>query len=289
MIPYLWFDNQAVDAVTFYTKLFKNSEITGHMVLGEGSSGSMDVLTFNLMGRPYMAINGGPQFQITPAISMFVYCELEVEIDRLYSELIDGGHALMPLDSYPWSPKYAWVQDRFGLNWQLDVESINNSQKIVPALMFANDNSKKVREASEFYRSIFPNSTSLMESTYAEMTGSSGDDLIFAQFKLNGYIFNVMSNDEPHGFEFTEGISFMVYCDNQSEIDHYWEKLSDGGEQQMCGWLRDKYGVSWQIIPRQLDQMMSDPDPEKRARVQEVILRSRKLDLEELQNAKDRG
>jgi predicted 3-demethylubiquinone-9 3-methyltransferase (glyoxalase superfamily) len=289
MIPYLWFEHQAGEAASFYVNLFRDSSITGRMPLGDGPSGPMEVVTFNLMGLPYMAISGGPQFQITPAISLFVYCETEAEIDRIYSALMEGGEAMMPLDAYPWSPKYAWVMDRFGVSWQLDVEAINNSQKIVPALMFANRNKSKVKEASEFYRTIFPNSISLMEATYEEMTGSGGDDLIFAQFKLNGYIFNAMSNDHPHGFDFTEGFSFMVYCGDQQEVDHYWYKLSKGGEQQMCGWLKDRYGVSWQIIPKDLDRMMSDPDPVKRERVQEVILKSRKLDLGELMAAYNSG
>lgn len=289
MIPYLWFEKQAHEAASFYSGLFKNSSVTGRMSLGEGPTGPMEVVTFNLMGLPYMAISGGPQFQITPAVSMFVYCESEPEIDRLYAALMDGGTVMMELDTYPWSPKYAWVQDKFGVSWQLDVEAINNPQKVVPTLMFANDNKSKVREASAFYREVFPKSTSLMEATYQEMTGNGGDDVIFAQVKLDGYLFNLMSNDEPHGFDFTEGFSFMVYCDDQAAIDHYWNKLSDGGEQQMCGWLKDRYGVSWQIIPRALDRMMSDPDPARRSRVHEVILKSRKFDLGELEAAYDRG
>jgi predicted 3-demethylubiquinone-9 3-methyltransferase (glyoxalase superfamily) len=282
MIPYLWFTDTAIEAVEFYTNLFPNSSITGRMPLGDGSKGTMEVVTFNLMGLPYMAISGGPQFNITPAISLFVYCESESEINRIYSALMDGGVAFMELSAYPWSHRYAWVQDKFGVSWQLDVEAINNAQKIVPTLMFSNENRSKVSEASIFYRSIFPNSTALMEASYEQMTGLGGDDLIFAQVKLDEYIINLMSNDEEGGFEFSEGLSLMVYCDDQASIDHYWNTLCEGGEQQMCGWLKDKYGVSWQIIPRALDRMMADPDPTKTARVHEVILKSRKLDIDEL-------
>lgn len=160
--PFLWFDTQAERAAKFYSTVFDNSKIVNVSRYDESaakvtgmSAGSAFVVSFELEGNNFTAMNAGPHFKINESISLFVYCESDDKIERIYKKLLDGGSELMPLDKYDWSPKYAWVKDKFGLSWQLTVEKINSSQKILPALLFVNKKSGRVKEAVNFYTSIF--------------------------------------------------------------------------------------------------------------------------------------
>ncbi len=283
IVPHLWFDKEAKKAAQFYTSLFPNSAITNITTISETPSGNVDIVNFNLSGIDFMAINAGPMFKINPSISFYVYCGSNEEIDRLYKRLIENGSALMPLDKYPWSEKYAWVQDKFGLSWQLDIDNINSEQKILPSFLFVNEKSGKVKEAIEFYNSIFPNSKILFESPFDKSAGVPDGTLLFAQFSLNGYLFNSMSGGNmKHEYDFNEALSLMVYCKDQQEINHYWEKLTAGGTEQPCGWVKDKFGVSWQIVPEEMETMMRTKDKEQLERLTQAFFKMTKFDLEEL-------
>lgn len=276
IVPCLWFNNTAKAAVTYYTSIFNNSEIT---------SENDTIIQFKINGKRFMTLNGGPHYAINESISFFVYCGSEAEIERLLTALSQDGTILMPLQEYPWSKKYAWVKDKFGVSWQLDVDPINSSQTIVPALLFANSKFKQVKPAASFYQNIFPNSMTLMEVTYDEAIENIPENtVLFTQFKLNGNIFNVMSSHEPHAFDFNGGISFVMTCDTQEEIDFYWNQLLTGGGQELqCGWLKDKFGIHWQIVPSVLASLMSDP--ERSGRVTAAFLKMKKFDIATLLQA----
>jgi predicted 3-demethylubiquinone-9 3-methyltransferase (glyoxalase superfamily) len=269
--PCLWFDNNANEAAKYYCNLFPNTQILQETPL---------VTTFEIKGTKFMGLNGGPLYQKNSSISFFVYGGGDYEITRLYNELIQGGTILMPLDKYEWSPKYAWVSDKFGVNWQLDIDQINSSQKVVPALMFANQKRLKVKEAIVHYTSIFSNSKILLEAPYSTDINPSADILLFAQVKLDGYILNAMSSMHAHDFDFTPAISLVIECDNQQEIDYYWDNLGKGGTYSMCGWLEDKFGVSWQIVPKVLSSLMADE--QKAPKVIQAFLKMQKFDIETL-------
>lgn len=266
--PCLWFDQQAAEAADFYVSIFPNSEILEKTPM---------VVSFQVLGTQMMGLNGGPMYQQTQASSYFVYCGSEVNIEELYDSLLDGGKAIFPLGSYPWNPKYAWVTDKFGTNWQLDADPIRGSQKIVPCLLFVNENKTRVREAMDFYTSVFPESMKLMEAPHPH-----SEDLLFAQFKLDGYLINAMSSTESHDFGFTPGNSLVVTCQDQAEIDYFWEKLGENGRFDRCGWLSDRFGHSWQIIPKNLGKWISDPV--KGQKSMEALLQMEKLILEKLVN-----
>lgn len=286
IVPHLWFDKEAKEAAEYYASIFPNSAVTNVTTISGTPSGDVDIINFKLWGVEFAAISAGPYFKINPSISFFVYCGSDSKIERLYSKLCEGGIVLMPLDKYVWSNKYAWVQDKYGVSWQLDVDSINSNQKIVPAILFANEKAARVKEAADFYCSIFPDSKILMESPWDKSAGMPDGSLLFAQLKLNGYILNAMSGGAmKHDFDFNEAVSLMIYCKDQNAIDYYWEKLTEGGNEQQCGWVKDKFGVSWQIVPVEIDEMMRTKDKEQLARVTEVMLKMGKLDLDELRKA----
>lgn len=283
IVPHLWFNTDARKAVRFYVSLFGNSEVLSETTIEGTPSGDTEIISFSLRGKRFMAINGGPAFAFSNAVSFHVYCGSDSETERLYEKLSENGSIMMPLGKYDWARKYAWIKDRFGVSWQLDADEINNSQKIVPALLFVNEKAGLVKEAVDFYISVFPDSMILTESPWDKSSGMPDGSLLFAQFKLSKYIFNSMSGGTPrHDFDFNEAVSFMVYCQTQDEIDYYWDKLSEGGEVQACGWLRDRFGVSWQIIPAIMDELMTTSDREQLARVTQAMLRMQKLTIGEL-------
>jgi predicted 3-demethylubiquinone-9 3-methyltransferase (glyoxalase superfamily) len=152
-------------------------------------------------------------------------------------------------------------------------------QKITPFLWFDG----KAEEAAHFYMSVFKNSTMQSISRYGEAGPGPQGSVMTVAFELDGEKF-VALNGGPN-YTFSPAVSFVVNCETQQEVDHYWERLSEGGEKIQCGWLRDKYGLSWQIVPTVLPELLQDKDPEKRKRVMAAMLKMIKLDIEQLKGA----
>ena len=245
--------------------------------------GSVLTVSFELEGQQFIALNGGPVFTFTPAISFFVTCEKE-EIDDLWGKLVEGAKViLMPFDKYPFSEKYGWLADKYGVSWQLNIGS--RAQKIAPCLLFVQKQAGKAEEAMRFYTSLFPDSKITMISRYAKGDIDAEGTINHAEFTLAGQEFMCMDSSLDHKFGFNEAISLLVNCRTQDEIDYLWQKLTDGGEESQCGWLKDKYGVSWQITPDIISRMMLDPDPEKSERVMQALLPMKKIDIATLKRA----
>ena len=152
-------------------------------------------------------------------------------------------------------------------------------QKITPFLWF----DSQAEEAANFYTSIFRNSRIVNVSRYSEVGPGRKGKVMVVAFQLDGQDF-IALNGGPQ-FRFTEAVSFVVNCETQGEVDEFWEKLSEGGEQVQCGWLKDKYGLSWQVVPTVLGELMTDPDPAKSKRVMEALLQMKKIDIQGLQKA----
>ncbi|NWF90351.1 MAG: VOC family protein [Ignavibacteriaceae bacterium] len=288
--PCLWFDNEAEEAAKFYTSLFDNSCVKKIAQFGKEGfeyhhkpEGSVMTVDFELNGQKFLALNGGPDFKFNESVSLFVYCGSEDRINYLYQKLTEGGSINMPLNKYDWSPKYAWVKDKFGVSWQLDIENINSAQKIVPSFLFVNEKFMKVKEAVNFYTSIFSESKTIIEFPYDKSMNLPDNTLLFAQFKLENYLFNAMSGLGKHDFDFNESISFIISCQTQQEIDHYWQRLTEGGEGVQCGWLKDRFGVSWQVIPTILDKLLQDSH--KASKVMNAVFQMKKFDIKKLVEA----
>lgn len=286
IIPHLWFDHQAEEAVNFYTTLFQDSKILRESRYGEEGAkvsgraeGTIMTVTFLLAGQEFIALNGGPYFTFTPALSFFVNEDTEEEINETWEKLTAGGTVLMEMDTYPFSEKFGWVQDKFGISWQLNLAS--SKQKIAPFFMFAGQQYGKAEEAINRYISLFPNS-SINE---IERNEDAEGTVKRAAFTLAGRDFIAIDSGIEHSFTFTEAISLFVTCTTQEEVDTLWEKLSEGGEQGQCGWLKDKYGVFWQIVPTALGEMLNDPDSVKSKRVMKAMLGMKKIEIEGLREA----
>ncbi|HZI62071.1 MAG TPA: VOC family protein [Pyrinomonadaceae bacterium] len=152
-------------------------------------------------------------------------------------------------------------------------------QPVTPFLWFDNN----AEEAMNFYISVFKNSKVGRVTRYGEAGPGPAGSVMTVEFELDGQKF-VGLNGGPH-FKFTEAVSFTVRCETQEEIDYYWDKLSEGGQTSRCGWLKDKFGLSWQVEPRILGDLMADKDPEKAKRVMEAMLKMDKIDIEPIKRA----
>ena len=287
--PHLWFDKEAVEAAEFYASTFPDSQVTDVRVLHDTPSGDTDVVSFELWGQPFMAISAGPLFTFNPSVSFLVACATTAEVDRLWGPLSDGGTPLMPLDSYPFSERYGWVQDKYGLSWQIShagEEAI--TQRITPTLMFVGEVCGKAEEAVAYYTSLFPDSKVGYVLRYGAGEEPDAEGMIrHAGFWLAGQEFAAMDSARDHDFGFNEAISFMVGCDTQEEIDHYWDSLSAVPEAEQCGWLKDRYGLAWQVLPSSMDTMLRTGTPDQVARVTKAFLEMKKFDMAQLQRAYD--
>ena len=292
--PHLWFDKEAEEAAEYYASIFKNSKIgsvsrytDAGQEIHKQKAGTAMTVEFELEGYKFVALNGGPIFKFNPSISFFVRCASESEIDELYNKLSEGGEVLMPFQKYPFSEKYAWISDKYGVSWQLFLGD-SDKQKIAPCLLFVGEQNGKTEKAMNLYTSLFPDSKIGDISRYGKGQEPNPENNIqYASFFLCNQEFTAMDGGLDHKFTFNEAVSLLVNCDTQEEIDRYWNTLSAHPESEQCGWLKDKFGVSWQITPTILGELFNTPDPEKSKRVMNTMLKMKKLDIEKLKQASE--
>ncbi len=279
IFPCLWFDGDGNEAAKLYVDTFG----------GKITVDTPSVINFELFGQRLMILNAGPQFKKNASVSFMVMCETEDEALKYWTALSEEGRPIMDLGEYRWSRKYGWIEDRYGVSWQIMTSENPVMQKIVPTLMFIHQNNGKAMEAMQLYTSIFPKSEIRSVSKYGDNgaeTNDNKDNVQHAQFTVDGYSMFCMDNSYDHQFDFNEAVSIVVMTENQSETDHLWNALTaDGGRASMCGWLKDKYGLSWQIVPKKLIELMNDPDPFKGKKVMESMMTMQKIDIAKLETA----
>lgn len=277
--PNLWFDGNAKEAADFYVGAFPDSSITsvtnypnsaeeGLADFQLDMAGKVLTVEFKLGDLTFVGINAGPEFTFNPSISFMVNFDpsrdeqAREHLDELWEKLADGGEVLMPLDKYPYSERYGWVKDRYGLTWQLILTDPEGEPRpfIIPTLMFSGQNTNRAEEAMQFYTSIFENSKMGTVARYPEDTGpAKAGSVMFADFMLDNQWFAAMDSGEEQPFTFNEAISLSIACEDQAEIDYFWEKLSTVPEAEQCGWCKDQFGLSWQVVPANVDELMKKP------------------------------
>ena len=294
IIPHLWFDKEAKEAAEFYVSIFPDSKITHAGIIRDTPSGDCDIISFDVWGYSLMAISAGPYFKINPAISLMVNFDpsqdedAATKIEEVWGKLAEGGTVLMPIDTYPFSKRYGWIEDKYGLSWQLILTNPEGERRprIAPSLLFVGDVAGRAEEASDFYLSIFGDSKRGTVAWYGAGQAPDVEGMVmFTDFMLEGEWFAAMDSAQTHDFAFNEAVSFLVRCEDQEEIDRYWEKLSAVSEAEQCGWLKDKYGVSWQIVPKNMEEYMKQGTPEQTTRVTRAFLAMKKFDLAALKRA----
>lgn len=280
IFPCLWFDGNGREAADYYTRTFG----------GKIMEDTFSVLTIDLFGQKMMMLNAGPQFPKNASVSFMVLCETPDEVDRYWKSLSQDGMVLMEVGEYAWSKRYGWVRDRFGVTWQLYMGEKRGQQKIIPTLMFLHRNNGKALEAMKFYTSVFPGSSIGEILTYGEGVGNETheipENIQHAHFELDGFSLFCMDSSYEHKFDFNEGISLVIMTENQQQTDRYWDALSShGGTESHCGWLKDRFGLSWQVIPERLIELINSEDLEKSQRAVEAMLKMRRIIISDLEKA----
>ncbi len=271
----LWFDGNAKEASKYYCSIFKNAKLTS-----ENDFVSM----IDIEGSKIMCLNGGPEYKHTPAISQFVTCEDDNEIEHLWKNLSKDGKVLMELGKYDWSENYGWCDDKFGVSWQIFKGKMNEvNQKIVPCFLFTGDSFGKAETALNYYTKVIENSKIQGVLKYENTKNNSDGKVLHSQFILNDAVFMAMDGPGEHHFTFSPATSFVIECETQKEIDYYWDKMGKDGSYSMCGWLDDQFGISWQIVPKVLNELMADP--ERSPRVVQAFLKMQKFDIQKLLDA----
>jgi predicted 3-demethylubiquinone-9 3-methyltransferase (glyoxalase superfamily) len=226
--PHLWFDKEAKEAAEFYTSILPDSKVTHISTLHDTPSGDTDIVSFELAGQPFMAISAGPFFKFNPSISFILNFDPSREsnalahLDRLWEALSVGGTALMPLDTYPFSERYGWIQDRYGLSWQLMLTNAAGEGRpfIIPSLMFTGKDAGRAEDAIEFYGAVFQGSRRGTTARYPQgMEPDKEGTLMFADVSLPGTRVAAMDSAHEHQFTFNEAITLLVPCETQAEID----------------------------------------------------------------------
>lgn len=291
IVPHLWYDKEAREAAEFYTSIFPESSIGQVSVLHNTPSGDTDMVSFSLNGQEFMAISAGPMFKFNQSMSFIVNFDSSKDsrakehIDALWEKLAEQGKVLMEIGKYSFSERYGWVEDKFGLSWQLLVSDPTGEDRpmITPSLIFSGKNNGKADEAANFYIDVF----AARDPAHTKRGMVSKDEngtLAYADFMLAGTWMAVMDSSRETA-TFNESVSFVVQCESQEEIDYYWEKLSAVPESEQCGWLKDKYGLSWQITPRLMEKMLTEGTGEQINRVTQAFLPMKKIDIKQIEKA----
>ena len=276
--PAIRCNGNAEEAARFYADVFREGSVVEQV---PGYAATVSAHGFRLS-----LISGGDQDTPNPSISCILNFDpllfggedqARTYLDELYERLSTGG-VLMELGEYPFSPRYAWVRDRFGMTWQLMLTDPAGEPRpfILPAFMFGGTNHANAEEATEAWIALFDDARRGALRRYAEGGPMEAGTVMFTDFTLRGTWMAAMDSGAFHDFTFTPGVSMIVSCRDQEEIDHYWAGLSAVPEAEHCGWCVDRWGVSWQVLPHNIAELMAD------ACTREKLLHMGKIDLADL-------
>lgn len=288
--PFIWFEKNMKEITDFYISVFPGTRLRGGGELDNTPSGSVQMATLNIYGMDFSLMTAGPMYKFTPAISFIINCYESEEADILWEKLTEKGKTLMPMDSYPFAKKYGWVEDKYGISWQvMFMDGERAKEKIIPTLMFAGERCGRAEEALDFYISVFRNAKIDYVSKYdGDEPIETNGKIKHAGFFIEGERFALMDSGKKSELDFEQAISFVINCENQAEVDYYWENLTkDGGQEIQCGWLKDKFGMPWQVVPTAMNRIMASGNKEKIARVTEAFMKMKKFDIKTLEEAFD--
>lgn len=262
--PCVWHDGTALAAAEHYAAVFPDGAIAERSPTPDAET-PPTVVTCRLAGAPLMLLNGGPHFRPNPSISAMVRCGEAALVDELWRGLTEGApEPLMPLGSYAWSPRYGWLRDRWGFTWQLmhdETLPAGAAAELSPALLFTGERFGRAAGALGRYAAVLPDSGEPSIEAYADDSPSPGKVLFGELGFAGGGRLVAMDGPGEHAFAFGEGVSLVVHCADQAELDAVWDGLiAGGGTPSRCGWLRDAFGVSWQVLPQGLSTWLADPD-----------------------------
>ncbi|MGQ7661038.1 VOC family protein [Streptococcus suis] len=288
IIPHLWYDTEAKEAVAFYVDLF-GGKIDWTYTITDTPSGDSDLIQFQLGDMTLAAISAGPYFKLNESMSLMVNVASKDEVTRLYQALSEGGRVLMPLGEYPFSPYYVWLEDRFGLSWQLSyAPDLDKPHQFDICLLFSQEQVGLAQPMLDYYKDKLPQASVGQLSYYGEGEAAvEAAKLNYAELLVAGQKLIVMDHGYGGEASFNEAFSLMVYVDSQDELNFYYDLLSAVPEAEMCGWVKDQFGISWQIVPRILMEAYDTASPETVKAVNDAVLTMKRLDFATIQTLLD--
>lgn len=284
IIPHLWYDTEAKEAVAFYVELF-GGKIDWTYTITDTPSGDSDLIQFQLGDMTLAAISAGPYFKLNESMSLMVNVANKDEVIRLYQALSEGGRILMPLGEYPFSPYYVWLEDRFGLSWQLSyAPDLDKPYQFDICLLFSQEQVGLAQPMLDYYKDKLPQASVGQLSYYGEGEAAvEAAKLNYAELLVAGQKLIVMDHGYGGEASFNEAFSLMVYVDSQDELNFYYDLLSAVPEAEMCGWVKDQFGISWQIVPRILMEAYDTANPEQIKAVNAAVMTMKRLDFATIQ------
>lgn len=285
IIPHLWYDTEAKEAVAFYIELF-GGKIDWTYTITDTPSGDSDLIQFQLGDMTLAAISAGPYFKLNESMSLMVNVANKDEVTRLYQALSEGGRVLMPLGEYSFSPYYVWLEDRFGLSWQLSyAPDLDKPYQFDICLLFSQEQVGLAQPMLDYYKDKLPQASVGQLSYYGEGEAAvEAAKLNYAELLVAGQKMIVMDHGYGGEASFNESFSLMVYVDSQDELNFYYDLLSAVPEAEMCGWVKDQFGISWQIVPRILMEAYDTASPETVKAVNDAVLTMKRLDIATIQD-----
>lgn len=277
----IWCDRNAEEAGRFYASVFPNTTSSvestypheGLLDFQQEFAGKPLTVSVDLDGTRLVLINAGSEFAPNPSVSFTLNFDplqfegdslaARAQLDALWAALSDGGKVMMPLQEYPFSARYGWVEDRFGVSWQMSLTDPSGDPRpfLMTSLLFSGPSQNRAADAVDRYLALFPDSELGMRVPYEEATGpASSQAVMFSDFRLGTQWFTAMDSGADEAFPFTCGMSIEVGCADQAEIDRIWDALSAVPEAEQCGWLVDPFGVNWQVVPENMAELMRRPD-----------------------------
>lgn len=276
IVPNLWFHRNAAEAAEFYRTAFPGTQLIdttyypqeGLPDFQRDFAGEVLTIDLEIAEFRFTLINAGDEFTPNPAISFMVAFDEHSDgdarqrLDETWAVLGEGGTELMPLTEYPFSSYYGWVQDRYGVSWQLSLidstDGAGSRPSVYPSLLFGGAAQNRAAKAKERYLVAFPDSADGATALYPEQTGPAPEGAVmYTDFQLEGQWFAAMDSGVEQDFTFTPGVSLLVNAADQAEIDRLWDQLSHVPEAEQCGWCTDEFGVSWQIVPANMNELMN--------------------------------
>lgn len=274
IVPNVWCQGNAVEVGEFYSSVLPQTSATttmnypteGLLEFQRDFAGQALVVDVTVSGYQIRLINAGNEFRPTPAISFILNMdplmfdggedEARARIQDIWEAFADGGQVRMELGEYPHSKLYGWVEDRFGVNWQLMLSDPASGRRpaVIPQFLFTGPIAQ-AQQAIDLYTGLLADSSVGMAMPHQDEAAG----IMFAEFTLAGQWFSAMDGGTDHDFTFSPGLSLEVSCADQEEIDRLWEVLSSVPEAEQCGWVVDRFGVSWQIVPENMGELMAHP------------------------------
>ncbi|GAA1609547.1 VOC family protein [Leucobacter chromiireducens] len=291
IVPNIWCVGTAAEAGAFYAAALPHTSfeiesrypMSGLLDFQEPFAGEPLTVAVDVWGTRLVLINAGGEFRPNPALSLMLNFDplffadagddaaqaaaARAALERSWAALSAGGRVLMPLAEYPFSPCYGWVEDRYGVSWQLILTNPEGDPRpfVMPSLMFGGAAQNRASEAVAFYTEVLADAAPGTRVPYGQETGpATPESIMFGEFRVGGpgpdaQWFTAMDSGVPQDFTFTPGMSLEVRCPDQAEIDRLWDALSAVPEAEACGWLTDRFGVSWQIVPENIGELMEHP------------------------------